>query len=190
MKYIEGEVFEGTDFSNQFLEKAEYEFCTFTNCNFSHTDLSGSKFIECSFTDCNFSNAVLKNASFQDLTFSKCKMLGLHFEDCNKFGFAADLENCQLDHSSFFKMNLSQSTFRNCRLHGSDFTEAELTKTVLTNSDLLNAVFDHTNLELADLRESVNYSIDPEQNKLNGAVFSLSQVGGLLEKYQIKIEQG
>jgi hypothetical protein len=36
MKHIEGGVFEGTDFSNQFLQRGEYEFCTFTNCNFMY----------------------------------------------------------------------------------------------------------------------------------------------------------
>jgi len=33
-----------------------------------------------------------------------------------------------------------------------------------------------------------NYSIDPENNRLKGVKFSLSQVSGLLHRYQIKIE--
>jgi hypothetical protein len=41
----------------------------------------------------------------------------------------------------------------------------------------------------ADLSTSFNYQIDPERNKLKGARFSLHGIGGLLHKYDIKIER-
>ncbi len=116
-------------------------------------------------------------------------MLGLQFDACNEFGFAATFDTCQLDHSIFYKMKLSRSAFINCQLQSVDFSESILKNTKLNNCNLQNATFQNTNLELADFRNATNYSINPEQNALKGAKFSLPEVVGLLNKYQIKIEQ-
>lgn len=188
-KYIDEQKFDNINYSDKPLEIAEYEYCKFTNCNFSNAILSEIKFLECEFLDCNFSNANLANVSFQDVQFTNCKMLGLQFDSCNEFGFAASFDTCQLDHSIFFKMKLNRSSFKNCQLKGVDFTEAELKKTILLGCNLQEATFQNTNLEMADLRNASNYSIDPEQNRIKSAKFSLPEVIGLLDKYQIKIEK-
>jgi hypothetical protein len=43
-------------------------------------------------------------------------------------------------------------------------------------------------MEKTDFTSAVNYSIDPEINKLAKAKFSLNGIKGLLEKYNIDIE--
>ena len=48
-------------------------------------------------------------------------------------------------------------------------------------------ISDQTILEKADFRTAKNYSIDPEQNRLKKAKFSLSGVVGLLRKYDIVV---
>lgn len=188
-KYIDEQTFTNINYSEKLLEVAEYEYCTFTNCNFSNSVLSEIRFLECEFFDCNFSNANLANVSFQDVKFKNCKMLGLQFDACNEFGFAATFDTCQLDHSIFFKMKLNRTFFNNSQLKGVDLTEADLKKSKLTSCDLQDATFQNTNLEIADLRNATNYSIDPEQNRIKGAKFSIPEVVGLLDKYQIKIER-
>ena len=60
---------------------------------------------------------------------------------------------------------------------------------MLKQCNLLNATFDNTNLEGADLTQSTNYAIDPERNKIKGAKFSLPEIVGLLTKYGIQIEK-
>ena len=45
--FIEGQTFEGMDYTGKEPDKGAYEDCTFINCNFSNTDLSGLKFLEC-----------------------------------------------------------------------------------------------------------------------------------------------
>ena len=70
-----------------------------------------------------------------------------------------------------------------------DFTETDLTGSVLDNCDLAKAVFDRTILTGADLRTSYNYSIDPDNNKIKKARFSVYGVSGLLGKYDIVIEK-
>lgn len=187
--YFKEQHFKNVDYVANYLTKGEYEFCHFKNCNFSGSDLFDVRFIETTFEDCNFSNAILTKTSFQDVIFKNCKMLGLQFETCHPFGFAARFEGCQLNHSIFYGMKLNQCSFQNSQLVGVDFGEAEMKNVLVQHCDLLNATFDRTNLEKADLRQSVNYLIDPENNKIKGAKFSLSEVAGLLAKYQIMVEE-
>lgn len=187
-KYIDEQSFTNINFSEIPLEIGEYEYCTFTNCNFSNSILSEIKFLECEFFDCNFSNANLTDVSFQDVQFKNCKMLGLQFDACNEFGFAANFDMCQLDHSIFFKMKLNRTFFNNSQLKGVDFTETDLKKSKLIGCNLQDATFQNTNLEMADLRNATNYSLDPEQNGIKGAKFSIPEVTGLLDKYDIRIQ--
>ncbi len=188
-KYIDEQIFTNINYSERPLEVAEYEYCDFTNCNFSNSRLSEIRFLKCKFVDCNFSNANLANVSLQDVHFKNCKMLGLRFDACNEFGFAAVFDTCQLDHSIFFKLKLNRSSFLNSQLQGVDFSEADLKNSKLSGCDLKDATFQNTNLEMVDLRNATNYSINPEQNRIKGAKFSLAEVIGLLCKYQIKIER-
>ena len=186
--YIEDAEYQGIDYTKIHLEVGEYSTCTFLNCTFSNTDLSNFDFEECVFRDCDFSLAKINNTSFREVKFVSCKLLGLHFDDCRKFLFAVSFEGCQLNLSSFFKVNLKNTLFVNCSLKEVDFTEANLTSSLLDNCDLLGATFDHTVLEKSDFRSSHNYSINPEINRLKSAKFSLLGVVGLLDKYHIVVE--
>lgn len=69
-----------------------------------------------------------------------------------------------------------------------DFSEADLTAAIFENCDLQGATFDKTILERADFRTARNYSIDPEANSIRKAKFTLEGVTGLLNKYNIDIE--
>lgn len=69
-----------------------------------------------------------------------------------------------------------------------DFSEAELTGSQFTECDFRGAMFDQTNLEKADFRSSINYSIDPEANRIRKSKFSREGAMGLLAKYDILIE--
>jgi uncharacterized protein YjbI with pentapeptide repeats len=182
------ETIKNVDYSNQPIENRGYECCTFINCNFSNCSLRGSQFMESDFIDCNLSNAELTGVSFQDVKFSICKMLGLHFDQCKPFGFSISFDKCQLNHSIFYQVKVGQSSFIDCQLQGIDFTEANLKNVALKNCDLLNAIFENTTLEKADFTHSINYSINPEVNKIKGAKFSLPEVIGLLDKYKIQIQ--
>ena len=187
-KYIDEQTFKNVDFSKEPLSIGEYEYCTFMGCDFSNSMLSSIRFLETEFVDCNFSNAVLGQTSFQTVIFKTCKMLGLQFDACDQFGFAASFDTCQLDHSSFHGMKLNRSVFKNSQMEGVDFSGADLKGSKLFECNLLHAIFQDTNLEKADLRKSINYSIDPEQNRIKNAIFSLPEVIGLLDKYQIVVE--
>jgi hypothetical protein len=52
---------------------------------------------------------------------------------------------------------------------------------------LAGATFDNTNLEKTNFTTAFNYSIDPDNNRIKKAKFSVPGVLGLLNKYDIVI---
>lgn len=186
--YTTEKTFDKVNFSEDPLVKGDYENCHFINCDFSKTDLSHFYFSGCEFTGCNLSMVKLVKTSFQDIKFKDCKMLGLLLGNCNEFGLSFSFENCILNHSSFYKAKIKKTIFRNSQLQEVDFTECDLTGALFDNCDLLNAMFEYTIIEKADFRNAHNYSIDPEINRMKKAKFSLQGVAGLLNKYDIDIE--
>jgi uncharacterized protein YjbI with pentapeptide repeats len=115
-------------------------------------------------------------------------MLGLRFDNCNSFGLSLRFENCSLNHSSFYGVKIKKTTFKKAQLQEVDFTESDLTSSLFEDCDLARATFGNTILEKTDFRTAYNYSIDPERNRIKRAKFSLTQVVGLLDKYDIDIE--
>jgi len=187
--YVQDKTFDRIDFSRDVFTKGEYENCIFKNCVLESADLSDFRFIDCEFIACNLSLAKLDKTLFRDIIFSDSKMLGLRFDSCNHFGLSLSFKNCQLDHSSFYKLKIRKTVFTNCQLKGTDFSDADLSSVVFDNCDLDGAVFDNTILEKANLLTAYNFSIDPDRNRIKKAKFSLTGLPGLLSKYDIEIER-
>jgi fluoroquinolone resistance protein len=181
-------IFKGLDFREAALEKGEYEGCTFENCVFTNSDMNHIVFQDCLFESCDISMAQLKGTSLRDVKFKNCKMLGLRFDSCNPFLLSLTFEKCILDFSSFFRLNIKKTIFRDSKLEDVEFVEADLTDAVFSGSDLNRAVFGGTVLEKADFRGAYNYSLDPENNRIKKAKFSLQQAAGLLVKYNILLD--
>lgn len=188
-KNREDETFTGEMLVGSPLSTGEYTGCKFLNCDFSNADFSSMQFLDCEFKNCNLSLAKLNKAMFSEVQFIQCKMLGLHFEHCNPFGFAIYCTSCMLDHSCFFRLKMKKASFKDSKLQEVDFTECDLTSATFDNCNLADATFDRTILEKADFRTSFNYIIDPECNRLKKAHFSLSGSKGLLAKYDILISE-
>ena len=73
-------------------------------------------------------------------------------------------------------------------LEETDFTESDLTNSIFDHCNLANAIFDSTILNKVDFRTAYNYRIDPEHNSIKKARFSMLGIAGLLNKYDIDIE--
>ena len=188
MLQTQDQTFDKQDFTQIQLPHAEYDHCIFNNCNFGDQNLSEFKFVDCEFNYCNLSLVKLSDTALRDVKFKECKMLGLRFEDANQFGLSLSFDTCQLNHSSFYGTTLKKTLFKNCQLQETDFTECNLTASLVDKSDLSGATFNRTNLEKADFRTALNYSIDPETNRLKKAKFSISGISGLLDQHDILIE--
>lgn len=187
--YIQEKLFKKVNNQTCQTKGGEFEDCVFDSCSFNQGDFTDSKFINCSFVDCDLSSAILARTSFQEVKFVQCKMMGLIFDGCDTFGLSFTFESCQLSYSSFFNLKITRTYFSDSILHQVDFSQTDLSDGVFNNCDLDRATFGQTLLEKADFRTSYNYIIDPENNKINKAKFSLSSITGLLAKYNIKIER-
>lgn len=187
--YFEDQQFDSVDFSLKPLSVGVYEGCSFSHCNFAEAELSGMQFIDCVFKNCNLSMIKTIDTSFNGVKFEYCKMLGINFETCNRSLFKPMFTRCVLNYSSFYQCNLRKARFPNCVFQETDFTEADCREAVFADCDLSNAKFERTILEKADLRTAMNYSIDPELNKIRKAKFSYPGLMGLLDKYDIEVVQ-
>ena len=185
--YIEEEVFTAINFAETKPVGEEYENCKFLTCNFSSANLSGINFIDCEFNGCNFSLTNLAHTGMRDVIFIDCKLLGLHFNTCKDFLFSVSFKNCVLNISSFYKLKLKKTIFDSTKLEEIDFTEADLSGSVFKNCDLTKTVFDNTILQKVDFRTARNYSINPNKNNIKKAKFSLPEIVGLLDTYDIEI---
>lgn len=186
---IQDKTFDKDHFREDPIPVGEYENCLFTQVDFTGKDFSHCRFIDCRFVDCSISLVKLVQTVFRDCVFTGCKMLGLPFENCHDFGLSFAFTGCRLDNASFYKRSLKKIVFTQCSLQEVDFTETDLTAAVFDNCDLAKALFEHTILEKADLRTAYNYSIDPGQNRIKKAKFSLAGIPGLLHQYDILIDK-
>jgi uncharacterized protein YjbI with pentapeptide repeats len=93
-----------------------------------------------------------------------------------------------VDYAVFAGKKMVGTPFVKSSLRNVDFSECNLSKARFLECDLSNAVFYRTNLKEADFLTAVNYAIDPEENTLRKARFSLQGVPELLIKYGIVIE--
>lgn len=187
--YIEEKEFDKLVFTEKPPEKGEYEYCTFSNCDFSSSDLTQIIFSECEFINCNLSMAKLTGTALRNVKFIDCKMLGINFENCNKFGLGISFENCVANHCIFYKTKLRKTHFKNSQLHETDFAECDLTNSTFDNCDLTRATFENTILENVNFKTAYNFEIDPEINRIKKARFSIENISGLLTKYDIRIER-
>ena len=183
----DNEKFTNINYSGQRILNTEFDTCVFLNCDFSNSILSENDFINCRFESCNFALAKLSGSGLKEVYFEDCKLIGINFDHCSDFLFAVNFQKCVLDYASFFKKKMKKTKFIDCSLKEVDFTLVDLSLTVFGNCDLTRAVFHESNLEKADFCSAVNYTIDPEANKIKKAKFSYSGISGLLEKYNIEI---
>lgn len=188
MEVIVGKVFGRNDFSGDVPARGEYVGCTFADCNFQQADLSGFVFAECLFRGCDLSLARMEGAALREVAFEGCKMLGVRLGRCNPLGLDFSLTQCVADNTTFDALKLPKVSLKNTRLREVDFSGCDLSGATISGCDLWGATFDGTNLEGADLRTSVNYSIDPVRNRIRRAQFSLSSLPGLLDGWKIKVD--
>ncbi len=167
--------------------KGEYERCRFINCDFSNAFMRDTKLIEVEFVDCNLSNAKIDQVLFREVKFMTCKMLGLHFENANPFGFSVEFNDSNLSHTSFYATKIKTTKFNHCLMDSVDFTGADLSLAVFDHCDLRHAKFINCNLEKADFITAINYSIHPPLNKIKKAKFGADGISGLLDQLDIEI---
>lgn len=187
------QLFEKLDLVSTTIKRKEFENCRFTQCNFDNATLCDCRFIDCEFVNCTLNTTILTNTVFLGVSFDSSKLMGINWTTnywpnivlSSPINFYA----CDISHSSFMGLNLSEINIQNCKAHDVDFREADLSRGNLTNSDFYQSWFIHTKLMGADFTDAANYNIDVRLNDIKGAVFTLPDVINLLENLEIKINR-
>jgi uncharacterized protein YjbI with pentapeptide repeats len=110
------------------------------------------------------------------------------FELVNPFSLEVSFTSCNLSHASFYKLSIKRARFIQCELQEVDFTEADLTESNFQGADLHGAIFENSNLEKADFSSARHFQIDPRNNKVKKAKFTLDGLPGLLTQFQLEIK--
>jgi len=170
------------------ISNREFDGCVFKNCDFSNNIFSECVFIDCEFIDCNLSMVKLPYSSLKTVAFTQSKLLGIRFDECQDFLFSVNFTDSNLDYCWLTNKKLQKTRFLNCSLRDVNFSAADLTSALFENCNLEGAIFDETVLAAANFTTAYNYKIDPENNPMRKAKFSMNGIAGLLDKYDIKIE--
>jgi len=172
------------------LAGSEFTGCTFTNCHLVEAVLRDCRFVGCRFVGCDLSLAQLPGTSFTTTRFEKTRLLGINWTlarwPAAGLGDPVGFWGCGLNHSTLLGLSLRGLQLIDCAALEVDFREADLEQADFSGSDLSGSLFLHTNLKAADLSRARNYQINPSENTLSGAKFSLPEAMALL--YNLDIE--
>lgn len=169
------------------LPECEFMECHFKGVNLTEENLNSSKIFESHFHSCNLSNVNLTNVTMRDVTFKDCKMVGINWSSAQGL---SDLvfENCILDLCIFQELLLIGTSFKNWSIKEVDFSGSKLQKSIFSGSKLTGTIFTDSNLERADLRNAIDYFIDPNYTKIKKAQFSMPEAMVLLNSFDIILE--
>jgi uncharacterized protein YjbI with pentapeptide repeats len=176
------------------LVASEFHGCTFTHCSFTESTFTDCRFIDCTFRDSDLSLARLPGSIFSAARFEDCKIIGVDWTQADwagpKLAESIGFSKCALNHSTFIGLSLCGIHMRDCLAVDVDFREADLTQADFGGTDLSQSLFINTTLTEADLSHARNYQIDPGQNTLARARFSLPEAMSLLYSMDIVLTEG
>ena len=181
------------------LEHAELVFSEFYHCVLFHSSFADSvfrhcRFVNCVFRECDLSLIKLPESRFTRSRFENSKIMGVNWTEGHwpKAGLAnpVSFSNCAISHSTFIGLSLRSIGIRECVATDVDFREAFLSQAEFGGTDLSESIFGKANLSQADLSHARNYRIDPGQNMLKQARFSLPEAMSLLHSMDIVLVDG
>jgi uncharacterized protein YjbI with pentapeptide repeats len=111
--------------------------------------------------------------------------LGVLFNACDSFILRIDFEECRIQSCNFSNLNLNKTAFRKCELIETDFIDTNLSTSDFTHSNLSGTVFHNCNLTKANFSHAQEYSINPANNTVKKAIFTLPEATSLLKHLDI-----
>jgi fluoroquinolone resistance protein len=183
------EVFKEIRLDRVELVSTEFHDCVFFRSSFVETAFRSCKFVGCTFKECDLSLAKVPGSRFTSCRFEGCKAMGINWSEADwpksslpdPIGFF----DCTISHSTFIGVSLREIKICDCLAVDADFREADLSQADFGGTDLAQSLFGHTDLSGADLSRARNYHIDPSQNTLTQAKFSLPEALSLLHNMDI-----
>lgn len=188
------EAFKGEQLAQAHIDSAEFHDCVFSRCRLVEAVLHRCRFVGCTFQRCDLSLAQVPETAFFSTRFEHCSLVGIDWTQSAwgsvGLGDPLDFFESAISHSTFIGLALQGIQIKDCVAHDVDFREADLARADFSGTDLAESLFLQTNLAQADLSRARNYRIDPAQNVLSGARFSLPEAMSLLYAMDIVLDEG
>ncbi|REE69672.1 uncharacterized protein YjbI with pentapeptide repeats [Paenibacillus taihuensis] len=186
-----GDHFADMVFSKEELVSVKFYDCTFTKCDFSETAFDECKFSDCTFEHCDLSMIKLLDSSFSQASFKHCKLVGVDWTEASWSRIVVPgtlrFDECVLNHSTFIGLSMPKSQLTACTARDVDFREADLQESNLARTNFAESLFSETNLTGANLSHATNYAIDPSNNRIRKAKFTLPEAISLLYSMDIEL---
>jgi uncharacterized protein YjbI with pentapeptide repeats len=141
------------------------------------------------FLDSNLSNVKVDGCSFRNVTFEGCKLIGVVLSGVNHFLLNWSFKKCKIEVCDFSALKMKRTRFIECIIHRTDFINTDLAGSDFSGSDLEGSQFHQSCLEKSNFTGAHNYFIDPANNRLKQARFSIPEVLSLLAPFEIKVEE-
>jgi fluoroquinolone resistance protein len=184
-------LFRGLDVADSELASIEFDDCRFVNCTLSRSVLRACRFAGCAFEQCDLGLVRLPRSTFAACRFEDSKAIGVNWTEAQwpetRLWVPLGFVRCVISHSTFMGLDLRETRIVDCTAEDVDFRETDLTEADLSGTDLSGSLFTRTNLSGADLRSARNYRIDPRENVIRGARFSLPEAISLLDGLGVDI---
>jgi fluoroquinolone resistance protein len=188
------EAFKEVQLEHVELISTEFYDCVFFHSSFAESVFRHCRFVNCVFRECDLSLIKVPESSFSSTRFESSKVIGVNWAEAQwpKAGLAnpVSYHKCAISHSTFIGLSLRSIEIIDCVATDVDFREADLSEADFGGTDLSNSIFGKTNLSQADLSRARNYRIDPGQNILKQARFSLPEAMSLLHSMDIVLMHG
>lgn len=177
------------EFAEFDMDEHTFDACIFNACTFTNADLSECTFQDCRFNNCRFLMCKMEATVWDSAIFTACRLTGMNFAEASGFGFYQEYEDCLLDSCVFYNNTLKNMYFKKSMIRGSSFENCPMQGIAFVDTEFQDTGFLGCNLETADFRTAMGYSIDPKANKLKKARFSLPAASSFLRYLGITIEE-
>ena len=188
------QVYKGKQLDHTELVSSEFHNCAFLRSSFMGSAFRASRFDNCVFRECDLSLVQVPDSRFSSSRFEDCRVIGVNWTEAHwpKAGLAnpVSFSKCAISHSTFIGLSLHSIQIIDCVAIDVDFREADLSQADFAGSHLSQSIFGDTSLSQADLSRARNYRIDPGQNILKQAKFSLPEAMSLLHGIDIVLVDG
>lgn len=188
------QVFKEERLEREELVSSEFYDCIFMVCSLVESVFRNCRFINCTFQGCDLSLVQVPGSTFSTTRFEDSKVIGVNWTHADwsatRLRDPICFFKCAINHSTFIGLRLQGIQIKDCIAADVDFRESDLTRANFGGTDLSESLFSNTNLTEADLSNARNYHIDPGQNVLKQAKFSMPEAMSLLYSLDILLTEG
>jgi len=190
--FLENDAFEEAEFSvldwpKGNLAGKEFVRCCFIKMTLPESNWAGARLDDCIFEGCDLSRMRVAQMAARGVAFVNCRMTGVDWSDLRPSP-ALSFEECNLQYSSFVKINLTGTRFSRCRLSDVNFLEVRLVEADFSGSDLAGARIEDCDARAANFADARGVIVDPVRNKMKDARIALDTAVLLAESFGLRVQ--